>query len=130
VPRCALQATLAELKQRACAAFGVSPDSVWLWDYYGGEACKELEPHLESTVQQARLVDGQPILLRDNQVGTRCWGVLQCSGWTTRQWGSAAPPSAVGAAAAQQVPAQGLCLRRELTIMGHSQPCWHICPGG
>jgi hypothetical protein len=58
-----LQESLQALKQRACAAFGVDPQAVLLWDYF--EACRFilLEDQLHCTLQQARLLDGQALLL-------------------------------------------------------------------
>ncbi|WIA22588.1 hypothetical protein OEZ86_009573 [Tetradesmus obliquus] len=51
------------VKQRACAAFGVDAEVVLLWDYF--EACRFmlLEDQLQLSLQQARLGDGQHLLL-------------------------------------------------------------------
>lgn len=51
------------MKQRACAAFGVDAEVVLLWDYF--EACRFmlLEDQLQLSLQQARLGDGQHLLL-------------------------------------------------------------------
>jgi hypothetical protein len=58
-----LQEPMQALKQCACAAFGVDPQAVMLWDYF--ESCRFilLEDQLHCTLQQARLLDGQPLLL-------------------------------------------------------------------
>uniref|UniRef100_A0A383V6A5 RING-type domain-containing protein n=1 Tax=Tetradesmus obliquus TaxID=3088 RepID=A0A383V6A5_TETOB len=55
--------SLQVVKQRACAAFGVDAEVVLLWDYF--EACRFmlLEDQLQLSLQQARLGDGQHLLL-------------------------------------------------------------------
>jgi hypothetical protein len=58
-----LQETLQALKQRACAAFTVDPEAVLLWDYFEGCRFILLEDQLHCTLQQARLLDGQSLLL-------------------------------------------------------------------
>jgi hypothetical protein len=59
-----LQETLQALKQRACAAFGVEPESVLLWDYVNACPFILLEDQLLCTVHQAHLADGQALLLQ------------------------------------------------------------------
>ncbi|KAF6262010.1 hypothetical protein COO60DRAFT_1699565 [Scenedesmus sp. NREL 46B-D3] len=56
--------TVQDLKHRACAAFGVEPESVLLWDYFNACPFILLEDQLHCTLQQARLLDEQPLLLK------------------------------------------------------------------
>lgn len=61
----ALQDTVRSLKERACAAFGLEPDKVEIWDYFnhGKYAC--IEKDLDKDLETARILDEQPILLDD-----------------------------------------------------------------
>jgi hypothetical protein len=65
---CILQETVRILKDRACAAFGVEPDKVEIWDYFNHGKYANLDKELDRDLVTARILDEQPILL-DDKVG-------------------------------------------------------------
>ena len=65
-PCCAvLQETVRSLKERACAAFGVDPAKVEIWDYFNNGKYGKIENILDKDLESARIMDEQPILLDD-----------------------------------------------------------------
>jgi hypothetical protein len=71
---CVLQETVRILKDRACAAFGVEPDKVEIWDYFNHGKYANIDKELDKDLETARILDEQPILL-DDKVGS-CGSVL------------------------------------------------------
>jgi hypothetical protein len=65
-----LQETVESLKLRACAEFGLEPRAIEIWDFYHHSKYANLESSLDKTLNEARILDEQPILL-DEKVG-RC----------------------------------------------------------
>jgi hypothetical protein len=62
---CAVQNTVRSLKERACAAFGVELDAVEIWDFWHQGKYANLELELDSTLEAARIMEKQAILLDD-----------------------------------------------------------------
>lgn len=81
---CALQETVRILKERACAAFGVEPDKVEIWDYFNHGKYANIDKDLDKDLDAARILDEQPVLLDDKvcvvsssrQAGLVCCVVL------------------------------------------------------
>lgn len=63
-----VQETVGTLKERACAAFGIEPAKVEIWDYFNHGKYANLENQLDKDLDAARVLDDQPILL-DDKVG-------------------------------------------------------------
>lgn len=53
------------LKERACAAFGLDPSKVEIWDYFNHGKYANLEKDSHKDLEAARILDEQPILLDD-----------------------------------------------------------------
>eukprot|EP00879_Flechtneria_rotunda_P018400 GHRR01019301.1.p1 GENE.GHRR01019301.1~~GHRR01019301.1.p1 ORF type:complete len:366 (+),score=128.13 GHRR01019301.1:849-1946(+) len=53
------------LKERACAEFDVDPSKVDIWDFFHNSKYATLEALLDKTLEEARILDEQPILLDD-----------------------------------------------------------------
>jgi len=60
-----VQETVGTLKERACAAFGIDPAKVEIWDYFNHGKYANLENQLDKDLDAARVLDDQPILLDD-----------------------------------------------------------------
>jgi hypothetical protein len=60
-----LQETVRSLKQRACAAFGVDTEKIEIWDFFHNNKYASLESQLDKDLEEARILDDQPILLDD-----------------------------------------------------------------
>jgi hypothetical protein len=73
---CRTQETVRSLKERACAAFGVDPSTVELWDFFHNSKYANLEGHMDKDLEEARILDEQPILLDDKV--RRGWGWRGC----------------------------------------------------
>lgn len=58
-----MQDTVHALKVKACAAFGVDPDRMMLWDYFQYSRFVLLEDQLHLTLRDLWLLDQQPLLL-------------------------------------------------------------------
>lgn len=72
------QETVLSLKERACAAFGLDPSKVEIWDYFNHGKYANLEKDSAKDLEAARILDEQPILLDDvvsEPLGGVCGGV-------------------------------------------------------
>jgi hypothetical protein len=58
-----LQETVQSLKLRACAEFGVDPAGIEIWDFFQEGKYANLEGQLDKTLDEARVLPEQPILL-------------------------------------------------------------------
>lgn len=57
--------TVQSLKERACAAFGLEPSKVEIWDYFNHGKYANIEKDKDKDLEAARILDEQPILLDD-----------------------------------------------------------------
>lgn len=60
-----MQETVRSLKERACAAFGLDPSKVEIWDYFNQGKYANIEKDLDKDLEAARILDEQAILLDD-----------------------------------------------------------------
>eukprot|EP00882_Tetradesmus_deserticola_P008738 GHRQ01009215.1.p1 GENE.GHRQ01009215.1~~GHRQ01009215.1.p1 ORF type:complete len:470 (+),score=231.36 GHRQ01009215.1:579-1988(+) len=67
-----LKETVQSLKLRACAEFGVDPASIDIWDFFHHSKHANLEGHLDKTLNDARILDEQPILLDEKDNPLTC----------------------------------------------------------
>jgi hypothetical protein len=58
-----LQETVQSLKLRACAEFGVEPESIEFWDFHANGKYANLESQMDKTLDEARIQDTQTVLL-------------------------------------------------------------------
>ena len=65
--KCSLQASLADLKQVACASFGLEEVDVQMFDYFTRKkyAAEPLDVKPDETIEGANLLDNQDILLEE-----------------------------------------------------------------
>jgi hypothetical protein len=66
-----VQETLQQVKARACAAYGLAPDDVLLWDFFLNSKYMLLEDQLGCTLAELQMQDGQPLLLERRNVSNR-----------------------------------------------------------
>jgi hypothetical protein len=57
-----------QVKACACAAHGLAPADVLLWDFFLDSKYVLLEDQLHCTLAELRVLDGQPLLLEQRQV--------------------------------------------------------------
>eukprot|EP00882_Tetradesmus_deserticola_P015244 GHRQ01016235.1.p1 GENE.GHRQ01016235.1~~GHRQ01016235.1.p1 ORF type:complete len:328 (+),score=162.42 GHRQ01016235.1:579-1562(+) len=67
-----LKETVQSLKLRACAEFGVDPATIAMWDFFHHSKHANLEGHLDKTLNDARILDEQPILLDEKDNPLTC----------------------------------------------------------
>jgi DUSP domain len=67
-----VQESVASLKARACAAFGVDPAKTEIWDFFHSSKYACLEDHLDKSLSEARVLDEQAILLDDKVQEAPC----------------------------------------------------------
>lgn len=60
-----LQETVSSLKERACRMFDLDTNKVEIWDFFHRSKYATLEDKLEATLEEARVLEGQGILLDD-----------------------------------------------------------------
>jgi hypothetical protein len=63
-----VQETMQQVKARACAAHGLAPGAVLLWDFFLDSKYVLLEDQLHCTLAELHMQDGQPLLLEQKQV--------------------------------------------------------------
>ena len=56
---------MSELKQKLCALFELEDGDVRLWDFYRGEYYEKLEDKLDLTLEVAKLLPKQQVMLEE-----------------------------------------------------------------
>ncbi len=76
------QATVGQMKERLCKLVGVEEIDVQLVDYYSNKFYASLESELDKSLEDARIMDGQPIMLAEKVGGcVACLRAASLQGW-------------------------------------------------
>lgn len=88
-----VNATVEELKEKACSAFDLKPDDCRLWDYYKASKYAKLTD-MTLTLEAARLIKGQQVLVEERNSDGKFEEVPEEE--TGRSYGTSTSPMALG----------------------------------